>query len=180
MARLTSTVNINLGGALEALSFFGIPNPVDWLSDADGDPEAIQQRTTAFIEAAQTMSDCADELKAGQQNLSWSGSAADVFGDILGAIWEGFKACVEFILWIPEIVLQIVDWILDLFRWVLNLVILVCTTICAIYVALCAVIAALSAPASVLPEFPLPLPRPGPPPGRQPRPVGSAPSGATP
>lgn len=144
MAPLTSTVDVSLGSAGEALGFFGLTNPLEWLSVADGDPESIHAQFAVFEEVATVLEEGARSLGL-DAGITWTGTASVSFAEILEAIGTGIATFVELLVWLPEVALQIVDYVLDFFRFVLNLVILVLTAIVVIFVVMSAVVAALAA-----------------------------------
>jgi hypothetical protein len=145
MAPLSSTVDLSLGGAAEALGWLGIPNPFEWFKDVDGDPDQIHDSYQPFTNASQDVKAGSEELKSGQGSLAWSGSTSDAFKNIVDGIVTGFLTFVELLLWLPEVALQIIDWLLDAVRWAINLLVLLVTILTAIYVVAIAVIAALAA-----------------------------------
>lgn len=145
MAPITSTVNLDFGGAMEALSFFGIPDLNEWLKELDGDPEKIQESYAGFREAAEAAGTGTQAIGEGEPGKSWTDKAGEALSTLIDGFVTGVATLLEFVIFLPEAALQIVDWLLDAIRWACVLIMCIIAIVVAIFVLMVAIVSALAA-----------------------------------
>lgn len=145
MASLVAQVDRSLGGAAEALAFFGIPNPYDMLDQFDGDPESITGTFQAFASMGQQVQLASQEVQSGAGRVVWQGPAAIAFNDTVADVVEALAVVAEAVILLVEAGVQVIDIIITYLAYALALVAFLLTALVVIFVTMSAIIAALAA-----------------------------------
>jgi hypothetical protein len=135
MTALSAQIPLDLSPIQEAIARFGIPNPIEYLYQADADPDPVRANADAVRMVGETANAVADDLSRARAGVIWHGDAGQAFSDVIDWFIDLCRNIADLLLGAVEFLLTALDVIIDLFRAICTILMTAAAILAAIIVA---------------------------------------------